>query len=347
MSPARFAAEHQAIPSGGANALLTAEGVARMFSADYTPDTLASMQGPARVSLGIDWGASSDRSAAVALGRIPVPGRRLFAVRAVRRWDAGALLPGVVEEIAASPGHFQAVIAELNGLGAPCAQMLWAALERRPYTAGGGRERQNRLVAVEERGWDPTLAPKPRRQRFAGFVSQQLGVTTTAQSKPPVWSAIKLAVDKGELIAPASEVDLRREIALLEVELTPTGGERIAASVGFDDLADALSLACVPYKRDTGEWACSLADLTDPRRPLPNVALPPGVAASPHVPGPDGLSIPVRPAWQSITGPGLTVPEGLDLAPLDPALRDVRRRVRGALANSENDDRKEVSNARG
>jgi hypothetical protein len=307
-----------------------------MFSADYQSDTLDTLAGPARVSLGLDWGASSDRSAAVALGRIPVVGReRLFAVRAVRRWPAGALLPGVVQEIARSPGHFHVVVAELNGLGTPCAQMLWAALEQRPFTAGGGREKGAHAVLVEEKGdYGVTRSPvKVKRPRYASFVTERRGVMTTAQSKAATWSAIRLAVDCGELIAPASETELRREVTLLEIGLTQTGVERIEASVGFDDIADALAMACLPFRRDSGEWTCALADLTDPRYPLPPAQqVPPVVAASPHVTGPDGLAIPVRPCWQSITGIGLTVPEGLDFAPVDPRMRETQRRVQGALA---------------
>jgi hypothetical protein len=335
MSPARFDAEHRAIPSGGGSALFSPARIERMFRFDYQPDTLATMYGPARVCWGQDWGASSDRSAGVALGRIPLPGGgRLFAVRAVRRWDAGALLPGVVREIAASPAHFQAVVPELNGLGAPCAQMLWAALEARPFDVGGGRQKQPHWVMVEERGdLGRAIPERPVRRKFRGFITEQLGVTTTAQSKAAVWSGACLAVDKGELIASAQETDLRRELALLEVELTPSGGERIQASTGHDDLADALYLACVPYREHTGEWSSRIADFTDPRFPMhASTGLPPEVAASPHLTDSDGLSIPARPCWQSIVGLALTVPEGLEFStPVDPRMRAARERVRDVI----------------
>ncbi len=335
MSPARFDAEHRGVFAGGGSALFTPAALARMF-VDYVPDTLGTMGGEGRVSWGQDWGAVADRSAGVALGRIPQPGGgRLFAVRAVRRWDAGASLPGVVEEIAASPAHFQAVCPEQNGLGQACCQLLWSALERRPFTAGGGR-RQSGSVMVEEKGWDPVRKePRVRRPKFAGFVTERRPVVTSAQSKAATWSAIRLGVDLGQLIAPASEVELRRELALLEVGLTQMGVEKIEAAHGHDDLCDALYLACAPFRRQSGEWTCSLTELMDPRTLLPAVPVPPEVAASPHVDGPDGLRIPVRPAWQSITGAGLTVPQGLDFATrVDPWLSEVRAGVRTALSDN-------------
>jgi hypothetical protein len=216
--------------------------------------------------------------------------------------------------------------------------LLWAALEQRPYTTGGGRERQPHAVVVQERPDSPFAPPmKVKRRKYQGFVTDKVAVFTSAASKAVVWSAVRLAVDKGELIAPASELELRRELALLEVSLTQAGGEKIEASVGHDDLADALYLACAPFKRlRTGEWSCSLVDILDGRRLLPEVPVPPVVAASPHVLGPDGLMVPVRPAWQSITGGDLTVPDGLDfVAPVDPALRNARARVARALTESE------------
>ena len=63
--------------------------------------------------------------------------------------------------------------------------------------------------------------------------------------------------------------------------------------------------------------------------------MPQEVLASPHVPGP-GFDVPVRPCWQSVEGPELTVPQGLDFAPpVDPALREVRERVQLALSDHE------------
>jgi hypothetical protein len=338
-APVRFNAEYRADFAGGGSALFTPVQLAKMF-VDYEPDTLATLRPAARVVLGCDWGASADRSACVALGRIPLPGgRRLFAVRAARRWDAGTPLPEVVREIAATPGLLQAVAGEMNGLGAPCFQLLTEALERRPWRAGGGKQMQSAWRVVQEVTSDLWKPPAPRKpQRFQGFITERWPITTSALSKAAAWSAIRLAVDKGQLIAPSSELELRRELSLLEVELGASGVEKIAAGSGHDDLADSLSIACVPYQR-RGGWGSALADWCDPRRALPDdVQVPAAVAASEHVEGPDGLMIPRRPAWQSISGADLTVPEQLDFAEPtgDPVLRELRERI---ARNDPNDQR--------
>jgi hypothetical protein len=334
MSGIRFAAEHQAQFAGGGDSLFTLQGLARV-TVDYEPDALGSMVGPARVFAGVDWGATNDRSALVAIGRLPVSAReRIFGVRCAHRWEAGALLPSVYGEIAASPAAFLHLASETNGLGIACTQELWAALERRPYVLGGGRPRQG-VVMVQERGDDFTR-PRPKhppRPRFKGFVTEKVPVTTSVASKAATWSAIRLLIDKGQLLLPASASDLIRELQLLRIDLTPGGNERIEASVGHDDLADALYLAAIPYRLQRGGgWRSSLTDAADLRNSFPMVQAPPQVQASPHVPGPDGLMVPARPAWQSIAGAELTVPEGLDFAPVDPRMRETQRRVQGALA---------------
>jgi hypothetical protein len=254
-------------------------------------------------------------------------------VRATRRWEAGALLPSVYAEIAASPAAFLQLASEVNGLGAACTQELFAAIERRPYVLGGGRPRYGTVV-VAETGHDftkPVPKPKPR-PRFKGLVTKPVPVTTSAASKAATWSAIRLLIDKGELLIPASASDLIRELQLLRIDLTQGGNERIEGATGtHDDLADAMCTGAIPYRLQSGGgWRCSLADAADERRSFPEVAVPPEVAASPHVQGP-GIEVPARPAWQSIAGPHLTIPQGLD-TPVDPALQVVRRRVQNALA---------------
>lgn len=345
MSGIRFAAEHQAQFAGGGDSLFTLQGLARV-TVDYQPDLLSTMVGPAQVLAGVDWGASVDRSAFVAFGRLPVPGRRVFGVRCAHRWEAGALLPGVYAEIAASPAAFVQLASEVNGLGAACTQELFAALERRPFVLGGGRPRYGTVV-VSETGHDftkPVPKPKPR-PRFKGYVTAKVPVTTSAASKAATWSAIRLLIDKGELLLPASATDLIRELQLLRIDLTQGGNERIEGATGtHDDLADAMCTAAIPYRLQRGGgWRCSLADAADERRSFPEVPVPPEVAASPHVPGPNGIEIPVRPAWQSVAADHLTIPQGLDM-PVDPALQAVRQRVQSAVTEHEHDQHKETTN---
>jgi hypothetical protein len=101
MGPLRADAELRCRWSSGADAFVS-RAVLDRVTADFAPASLATLHGPARVAAGVDWGWRRDRSALVALARVATPGERLFAVCAVRRWDAGHPLPEVVEEVATS-----------------------------------------------------------------------------------------------------------------------------------------------------------------------------------------------------------------------------------------------------
>ena len=93
---------------------------------------------------------------------------------------------------------------------------------------------------------------------------------------------------------------------LLRVDLAPSGTERIEASSGHDDLADALALAMGPH-RDAGKrWRTVLGGLADPRRPAP----PPNLAAAnvPTVATGAGVRVPAVPVFQSVKGRDLSIP---------------------------------------
>lgn len=332
MTEARFRAEYEGVFASGADALFTRQALEAVI-ADYLPARLDELVGPARVLAGVDWGATVDRSALVAIGRLA--GSRRFGVACVRRWPAGAPLAGVIDEVASAPAHFEAVTMETNGLGMPCAQELTARLRRRPLEDGGGQQRQAVLVDAHE--WEESLArprPHPALTRRPTFVTRKVPVHTTAEMKAATYSALRLLVDHQRLVIPAAAEDLIRELLMLRVDLTPSGTERIEASTGHDDLADALMLATLPYReRSTGRWRCYLADLADPRRAVPAPALPDGVDLRrlELVEAAGGLAVPRRPVWQSVHGPEVTVPAGLDLRPApDPWLENVRAAVKAA-----------------
>jgi hypothetical protein len=117
---------------------------------------------------------------------------------------------------------------------------------------------------------------------------------------------------------------------MLRVSLSPgSDTDRIEASSGHDDLADAMMLATQPYKRAGGEWKTWLDALCNPASRLPEPVVPEAVFAQECVPGPDGAQVPVRPAWASPSTPEVTLPSGIDLT--DPTLRHVREQVRAAL----------------
>ena len=344
MSDVRFAAEYLGQFASGADALFSRAALDRV-TADYLPDGLERMVGPARVLGGVDWGATVDRSALVATGRIAGAERR-YGVRCVKRWPAGAPLAGVIEDIASSPAHFDSVAMETNGLGMPCAQALTERLRRRPLEAGGGT--RGGSVVVDAHDLDRWMERQAYARRAGRHPpTRKVPIHTTADLKAATYSALRLLIDEGRLVLPAAEAELIRELLLLRVDLTPGGVERIEASAGHDDLADALMLAAVPYRDRAGRWRSTLGDLADPRRPLPGPALAPGVdlRSQEATVTAGGLEVPRRPVWQSVRGAEVTVPAGLELTarPRDPRLASARAAIRAAL--NDDPDGKEAAGA--
>lgn len=337
----RFRAEYMATFASGADSLFSREALDRA-TADYLPDELAAMLGPARVVAGQDWGATTDRSALAAVGRLPVIGEGpVLAVRCARRWPAGAPLAGVVEEVAASPACFDTIAAEINGLGAPCAEMLWTALRRRPLESGGGRPRPRVVAVGPDAIPDPWNPPPPRRpvERPDRFVTRKVPVHVSAEGKAATYSALRLLVDRGLLLLPAAAEELRRELLMLRVDLTATGTERIEAASGHDDLADALALSLIPYRTRRGEWRTLVGDLAERRGATPATALTAGAVFRTA----DGLEVPARPAWQSVAGAELTLPPGHDPAP--PHSREARR-IAAEVIDRRNATRQEATHAK-
>jgi hypothetical protein len=337
MSELRFRAEFEGIFAGSDDALFPRSVLDRV-TVDYLPDRLDGMLGPARVLGGCDWGATRDRCAHVAIGRLAR--ERVFAVRCAVAWPSGHPLHQVVGEIVASPAHYDALNSEANGIGEGCTQMLWRGILSRPFDAGGGVRRDPGLVMVNDGGehaGDP-FAPRrerpPRLPRPLGFVTERRRVVTSARMKAAVWSAIRLLVDQDRLLFSASSEALLRELLMLRVDLTASGVEKIEAGSGHDDLADSLGLAATPYKRRDGSWGCRLADLAELelRDRLPPARVPLAVATGEEVDGP-GRRVLRRPAWASVRGPEVTLPAGVDLT--DPTLRRVREAVGAAINNQQ------------
>lgn len=339
MSELRFAAEYEGQFAGNADALFSRQILDRA-TADYHPLPLSELRGPARVTAGVDWGATTDRSALVAIARLPHPERRVFCVATAERWRAGHPLHRVVAEIAGSPAHFAAIAPETNGLGGPCAQMLDRALYARSLPRGGG-DPPGRSVLVDEAALDQMIREgrrQVRRWQRPGFYTHRVPVHSTAELKAACYSALRLMIEQERLILPRSAEELIRELLMLRVDLTPTGTERIEASAGHDDLADALMLSLLPTRDNrTGRWRAALAHLAEPRRPLP--AARPVRLAEPEVETGGGLSLYRRPALQSVSGSEISIPPGAELAPdpvpIDPRLEPLRESASVALAARE------------
>jgi hypothetical protein len=232
MSAVRFAAEYLGIPGSAADA---------MFPRTVLDGATAPIRGPGwplpagtgGLLGGCDWGATIDRSAVSALGRLQRP-FGAWVVVCAHAWRSGHPLTGpgsVMEDLVSCPARFDRVAAESNGLGWP-------------------------------------LAAELRRRRRGGVVEM---VTTTLELKASAYSALRQAMETGRLVIPASCEELLRELLLLRVTLLPHGGERIEAGAGHDDVADSLMLAAGPYK--SGEtWRTRLGDALqrEPLDPFPD-----------------------------------------------------------------------------
>lgn len=322
MSELRFNAEYMGIFASGADTLFSRHVLDRA-TADFALPGLAGLQGPARVLAGVDWGLSLDRSACVCIARLWTPDReQVFGVVASERWPAGHPLAQVIEDIASSNAHYDTLSAEVNGLGGPLARLpdgyLWRAMAKRSAQSGGGDpppkvliveemfDGSSRTMAHDGRG---QLVPYRRVRHSQGFATRRVAVTTTAASKAAAYSSLRLLIDSGRLLLPSSATELLRELLLLRVDLTPGGDERIEASSGHDDLADALMISTVPYRR-RGEstYRVLLDELADPRRMLPPAPDPPNAGRLELTATGAGRQVPREPVLLSVRGSEMTGP---------------------------------------
>lgn len=291
MTEARFKAEYEGVFASGADALFTRESLDRA-TRDYVADRLPDLRGPARVLAGVDWGATTDRSAICAIGRLAETDT--FAVRTAHRWPAGEPLHHVIEAIASSPAHFDTLAMETNGLGMPCAQELARQITARPDAQGGGRTRLALVDVLEyEENLEKYKRAALRRQLTPGihkpFKTEKLPVHVTAELKAAAYSTMRLLIERERLLIPASAEELLRELLMLRVDLSPSGTEHIEASTGHDDLADALMLATCPYRSAGGRWTTLLAQLARDSEEPPDV-------------------VPRVPTWASVCGEEVTRP---------------------------------------
>ncbi len=298
VAPAEYAAEVLGEWSDAIGSLFPRALLERQ-TADLEVPALGELAGPARPVAALDWGVSFDRSAAVLLYRVPVaalnPDREpepcFVALPYV--WPAGAPLHSVVAEVATCSAPFAYVVAETNGVGAMPSQELHRAA-RRP-----GR-------------------------KFA-FVA------TTSATKTSSYGAVLGLLERGRLVLPRHP-DLLRQLAGLKFEQGERGFTRIGAEdpATHDDVADALALAMVPFRRRGSSRLRTLV----PRL----AALHPAEAPVPALEGPvvetgGGLRLPRRPVLQSVNGPEITLPPGARrVRQEDEASRAVRRAYEAARA---------------
>lgn len=322
MTEARFRCEYEGEFASGADNLFSRDTLDRA-TLDVVVSGWERLAGPVRVLAGMDWGATTDRSAITAVARLAVPGEPLFAVVAAHAWRAGAPLDGpggVVGEVADSRALFDTLTLETNGLGLPVAQALERRMRDRVATGGGGRGARwpspPSPWATREI-WQRFREQVERCERLGMFATDVRLVHTTGDMKAAVYSELRLLLDRGRLVLPASAEALRRELLLLRVDLLPSGGERIEASTGHDDLADALMLAAGPARAQDGRWGTRLGELCE-RSDLP--ACPP-VDEAAVVESGTGRRLPREPHLLSVDGEQTTAPPPSPPPPPEPERR--------------------------
>lgn len=317
MSPNRFDAEFRAIAGSIADAAIPLP-VIQAGIADYRTTPLDAMQPRAKTSVGIDWGERADRTCLVALARFAQA--NVFGVCTVKRWGAGASIPGVCREIAASPMAVNTYWAERNGIGAAAVQMLWEKVTLRPAHVGGGR-RPHGVLVIDEGGDRSLFPPRPRPKRSPeggeDFQSARMEIFTDSALKSAMIGALRIGLEDGWLVLPACETELISELMHLKSTLTATG-ERIEAAPGrHDDLVMALCFALAPVRpKGRKAWHSNIQALT--RRHIPPVVLPPQVMGLPAVTTEGDVEVPKYPSWQSVAGSAITPTPHVDLSPPEP-----------------------------
>ena len=310
MSEVRFNAEMLGLWADGASSLFS-KAILERATADYQTVTLDDLVGPARVLGGVDWGAHHDRSACVAIGRLPVEGDKpTFAVVMVKRWAVEYPLTDVINELAVCRAHWACLTLERNGLGEPCCQMLARRLRERPGEEGGARPQE--WVIIDHSPDRPKpMPPSGWKQKHRAWSARLNPLHANAPQKAATYSALRLLLDAQQLVLPASATELLRELQMLQVDLSASGEEKIEASSGHDDLADALALSMAPYRDASRRWRTILGDLSDPRRPAPPPNPTALAAGGATVTTGAGLAVPAAPIFQSVNGRDVTAPLGL------------------------------------
>jgi hypothetical protein len=237
VSPAEYAAEVLGEWSDAAGALFTRE-LLDSNTADIVIPPLATLDGSALGIIGCDWGVSFDRSAAVAIFRLPVAALNLDRKRTPRFvalpyvWPQKAPLHDVVNAVVRSLRSFRYVASETNGIGSmPSTELKRRAIQTRI-------KRQD----AAKRDW--------------------LMVNTTAATKTTGYGLILDLLERQQLVLPRHP-DLLRQLSSLRFEQRARGFHIEAEDAAtHDDVADALYLATLPHRpQGANHVVCHLASL--------------------------------------------------------------------------------------
>jgi hypothetical protein len=241
-------------------------------TADIVIPPLAELHRPARGIVGVDFGVSHDRCAAVGLYRLPVsalnPQRspKPVFVALPWVWSQGYELNRFVDELVRSLASFRYVSPEVNGVGA--------------YPSTELRRRAAQSSARVPWTWNM--------------------VNTTASSKTTGYGTILGLLEQEQLVLPR-EPALLRQLAGLKFEQRERGFTHIEAGdgVAHDDVSDALYLAALPHKPPQAHRViCELARFAGSSRAPADARVP--EIECPVVSTGGGLRLHERPTLQSV-----------------------------------------------
>jgi hypothetical protein len=347
MGPVRADAEYRCLWSSGGDYLFSRADVDAV-TADYRPDALGSLRGPAGVDGGLDLGLSRDQSAFVALG-LPLiggVGQRVVAVRCAHLWEPGYPVlgpdgaPSVFADVAGSSAVLDTLRVDATGMQAALLPNLVPLLRARRPELGGGQPRPRYVVVEEGPGGGGMQAPEWRRSpRGHAPVAPTVvrGVTFSSAMKQAAYGTLRLLVQRQAIVLPAAAVEMRRQLLALRVGLTRGGAETFDAEGGsHDDLPDSLILAMRPFKDAENRWRTVAGVMAD--RPYLEPPAPDGLWAAGAVETGGGLRLPALPTWASPNGRGgLSVPAEV-VGFEDPNLQVMRAAVGAALDRGDEDD---------
>lgn len=278
-APAEYAAEVLGEWSDASGSLFPRSLLESCAADIELPATLGELQEPARPMLGLDWGVSFDRSAAVAIYRLPVGELNPDAEWAPRFvvvpfiWAQGHPMTGVVREVTEMRPRLEVLSSETSGVGAYPSQELRRILR--------------------ESGRPPELW---------NFVA------TTAAKKTAGYGALLALMERGQLVLPRHP-DLLRQFAGLRFNQGERGFTRIEAesAIVHDDVADAAMLATAPFvsEQARGRVVVKLLHEAAPNRAVPDAPVRSGDDV---VTTAGGLNVWRRPPLQSVTGTATSSP---------------------------------------
>jgi AAA domain len=217
-APAEYAAEVLGEWSDAEGSMFPLSLLERQ-TADLALPTLRELVEGAEPFVGLDWGVSFDRSAAVAIYRLPVEllnRQREVLPRFValpRIWPRSTPLSDVWKEVVGVRARFACLSSETNGVGAGPSQEIRRLLTERRRSP---------------RAWNP--------------------VHTTNETKTAAYGAVLQLLEREQLVLPR-DPDLLRELRGLRFEQGERGFTRISAESAsvHDDVADALACSMAPH----------------------------------------------------------------------------------------------------